>query len=254
MECQVYLILSVPNQTAGELYINSENLEDISNYRRELDLDTGIIHISFNTKKGSIERKIFTSYTAGVIVMHFVAKGNESLNFECNLNRKHNCTDEIISNGKNEIQFYVDNGLDAISYTTILLGKNIGGKVFTLGEFLIFEDVKEATLYLSIETSFRSLKYEETCRKRINKAVQIGYNKIKVDHIEDYKKIFGKLEIKLDGEDLSNIPTNIRLEKLKNGNEDIGLLSLHFQYGRYLLVSSSRKGSLPANLQGIWNG
>ncbi|MCQ2537114.1 MAG: glycoside hydrolase family 95 protein, partial [Lachnospiraceae bacterium] len=107
------------------------------------------------------------------------------------------------------------------------------------------------------ETSFYEENPENACLNALNEAEKRlrneGEEAIKKDHIQDISELMNRCELYIEGESHEELPTNERLELVKNGGEDIGLLLLSFQYGRYLLTASSRPGSLPANLQGIWN-
>ena len=124
-----------------------------------------------------------------------------------------------------------------------------------IGEHLLVRDVQEAYLYLDIETSFREADYRKVCLDRIRTAAVKEEADIRALHKEDFGSVFNRLALsfELTDADLEQIPTDERLRRVQAGERDMGLMELYFQYGRYLLMSSSRKGSLPANLQGIWN-
>ena len=130
---------------------------------------------------------------------------------------------------------------------------NEGGKVSTLGENLIVENADSVTLYLSAETSFRHKEPELVCQDKIERAIAKGFASILSDHILDYQTLFNRVELNLAGEENNSLPTDERLQRAKEGEEDQELINLYFQYGRYLLIASSRENSLPANLQGLWN-
>lgn len=254
----LYAMSGVPNsqrsyQTAGELYINMDEKEEILDYRRELDLESGMVRVQYKTEGGSYEREVLSSYPDGVMVVHLKAEGKQLLNFSCNLGRKHNWTDEVSRKNGNQIGFHVDGGTEGISFCVMLRVEQQGGSISALGEFLVIENAKEATLYLGIETSFRHEEYQEICERRLEEAERKGFAAIRREHIEDFSGLFNRVKLSFDKEEHTMIPTDERLKMLKEGGEDVGLVALHFQYGRYLLISSSRDGSLPANLQGIWN-
>lgn len=91
------------------------------------------------------------------------------------------------------------------------------------------------------------------CENTLSNLNNKSYEEIYEDHIKDYRSLFSRVEFYLGTDDKSNIPTDERLERIKRGEEDLDFITLYFQYGRYLLISSSRQGTQPANLQGIWN-
>jgi alpha-L-fucosidase 2 len=110
------------------------------------------------------------------------------------------------------------------------------------------------TLFFTARTVLRNSNHEKYCEEKLNNAIEMGYEKIKARHIEDYRSLYARVKINLGGDEAKeNLPTDKRLELLRNGESDNGLFALYFQFGRYLLISSSRHGSFAANLQGIWN-
>ena len=128
--------------------------------------------------------------------------------------------------------------------------------------YINIKEASSVTLVLVANTSFNGFdkepgtegKDEELlCKSQLKSLEDKSYEEIESNHIDDYRKLFNRVEFCLGNDDYSYLPTNERLERLKNNKEDLGLISLYFQYGRYLLISSSREGSQPVNLQGIWN-
>ena len=124
-----------------------------------------------------------------------------------------------------------------------------------IGQTLTVENARNAEIYLAVETSFRHEDFVSACRERLDRVWEKTYEEIRSAHCRDYQKLFGRLKLDFEqkGPQLDELPVDERLQAVKEGKEDIGLASLYFQYGRYLLIASSREGSLPANLQGIWN-
>lgn len=124
----------------------------------------------------------------------------------------------------------------------------------TIGNRLIVENANSLTLILVAATTFRHLQPEQWCENLLNQLSQKTYEQLLDDHLKDYQTLYEKMELELeDDPSLINLPTDQRLQRVQEGGKDLGLMNLYFHYGRYLLMSSSRPGSLPANLQGIWN-
>lgn len=161
---------------------------------------------------------------------------------------------EALPIGNGRMGGMVHGGQEGISFATALCAKAVGGFVRIIGEHLIMRDVREAYLYLDIETSFREVDYRKVCLNRIRAAAVKDEADIRAVHKEDFGSVFNRLVLsfELTDADLEWIPTDESLRRVQAGERDIGLMELYFQYGRYLLMSSSRKGSLPTNLQGIW--
>jgi alpha-L-fucosidase 2 len=117
---------------------------------------------------------------------------------------------------------------------------------------------RPVTLLIAAATDFRERDeagMAAACARDLQRASVLPYAELRAEHVADYRKYARRAEIRLlDGADpLRNVPTDQRIQRVKEGGEDAGLLSTYFQYGRYMLISSSRPGTLPANLQGIWN-
>lgn len=265
-ELTMYAMSGVPNsqrsyQTAGECYIQMHGLGEIAQYQRELDLEEGIARTEFVSDGVTYQREVLASAVAGCMAIRMTTKEKVPFSFDCHLGRKHNFTDEVLRDGGNTVYFMVDGGKDGISFSTAVLaqvseeGKTENTAVETIGEFLIVRNVTECVLYLDTETSFRYAEYCKKARECCQVAAALGWDRLKQEHLADYQALYGRMQLHYGQTDADRdkIPTDIRLKEVQNGATDMGLLELYFQYGRYLLISSSRKGSLPANLQGIWN-
>lgn len=239
-------------ESAGELYISFKEMGEVRGYRRELDLDNGASRVSYVIGKTKYKREMIASYPDQALILHMEAQGPDDLQFVCRLERCHNRFDEVRAQG-DSLWFRVDGG-DGISFLVCLMIRQEGGILRSIGEYLSVEGAKEATLYLNIVTSFREEAYEEVCRRQLTQAADKGWEACLAGHTADYKALFGRLSLTL-GKDMEHEeePTDKRLKAMKEKREDAGLFALYFQYGRYLLLSSSRGTCLPANLQGIWN-
>lgn len=265
-ELTLYALSGVPNsqrsyQTAGECYIHMHNIDDITHYYRDLDLEEGIANVQFVSDGITYQREVIASAPAGCMAIHMMTKERVPFSFDCHLGRKHNFTDEILSEDGKMVRFLVDGGKEGISFCTNLSvdvqpeWMTKGGSVEIIGEFLVVKNVTECVLYLDTETSFRYSDYIVAARERCLLAESLGWERFRKQHIEDYQRLYRRMQLHYGQSDIKmeEIPTDVRLKQVQNGMTDMGLLELYFQYGRYLLISSSREGSLPANLQGIWN-
>lgn len=265
-ELTLYALSGVPNsqrsyQTAGECYIHMHNIDDITHYYRDLDLEEGIANVQFVSDGITYQREVIASAPAGCMAIHMTTKERVPFSFDCHLGRKHNFTDEILSEDGKMVRFLVDGGKEGISFCTNLSvdvqpeWMTKGGSVEIIGEFLVVKNVTECVLYLDTETSFRYSDYIVAARERCLLAESLGWERFRKQHIEDYQRLYRRMQLHYGQSDIKmeEIPTDVRLKQVQNGMTDMGLLELYFQYGRYLLISSSREGSLPANLQGIWN-
>lgn len=241
-------------QTLGNLNLEMTHIkDDVTNYRRELDLEHAIATTSFNCRGVTYTREYLTSNPQNSLVIHLTASEPEQISFNCSLNRekfwsalrpiKTTYDNEIVMVGGQDVQFVAVQKI-----------KTNGGSVRKIGEFLVVEKANEATIVLSVATSFRTNDLIETAVQTAELALKIPFKQLKKRHIEDYQRMFNRVDFKLSGKDRYDLPTDQRLIQYRGYPEqDLGLITLYYNYGRYLLIACSRPGSLPANLQGIWN-
>ena len=245
-----------PYQSLGELTLEMHRHNgEITNYRRELDLENAIATASYSVGGIDFQREIFSSHPDDVIVMKFTSSKPGALSFDACLTRER-FFDENIMNAEDTISIHGNCGEGGVKFSLVAMAavKGNDATIKTGGGFLVVENADEATIILSCATSFRYENYKEQALEKAKKAVEQPYIALKKNHIADYTELFNRVDFQLSDETgNSSLPTDVRLERLKEGAEDNGLMALYFQFGRYLLISSSRPGSLPANLQGIWN-
>src|SRR5262249_18828658 len=172
------------------------------------------------------------------------------------LNRERDATtraagDSLIMRGQ------LDGG-SGLKFQSTLKALNEGGSINTQsgaqGDQLVISKANAVTLLLAASTDYRGNDQQATCERQIKQAAAQRYARLRETHIAEYRSLFtrGALELGDSGGDLSRPPTDKRLERVKGGGEDKQLIAQYFQFGRYLLIASSRPGDLPANLQGVW--
>lgn len=219
-------------------------------YRRELCLCDGIVTEEFELPHQKIQKEYLASFPHGVIAIHLWTEEG-TISMEALLQRKR-FYDHA---GKwDDSTIYIDGTLGdgGVSFIAALRARTDSGTVRTIGEHLLVEDAKELTLYISGETSFYEKDWAEAAKEKLDRACEDGFEAVKKQHIADYREIYERVEFDM-GEAEADIPIDRRMEIGKEKGFDGAFGALYFQYGRYLLISSSRPGSLPANLQGIWN-
>ncbi len=232
-------------------------MSDVEEYRRELLLDKGISTVTYKIDGIRFSREFFASCPDKVMVVRLTSDRKGSLSFTANLSRE-----RLLhrSGGLNNNTIFIGGnagGVGGKDFYTAVRALTEGGTVRTLGDNLLIESADAVTLIISAATRYRFDDPEAECLTRLDEAAGRGYRELKSRHIEDYGSLFKRMSLSLStGKEIeaaSLLPTNERLDRVKAGEDDLELISLYFQYGRYLLISSSRPGSLPANLQGIWN-
>lgn len=237
----------------GDLVVNFYNQgKEIRGYRRELDLNTALCSIGYETEKAQYERHYFSSYPDKVLVAYFKASEKGALELSAYIERKKHMDHIKMGNGLMRL-FGKSGHPDGVDYEFEMEVEQSGGTSEVIGNSVYIKGADEVLIKLTAATSFNHQDPEETCKSRLKQIRGEGYEELLKRHVEDYHKLADRMWLKLEGENFSYLPTDERLERLREGEEDLGLISLYFQYGRYLLISSSREGGLPANLQGLWN-
>lgn len=239
-------------ETLGDLSLDFEIPKgEISNYRRELDIDSAIAKVFFNVGNTSFSREVFSSFPDQVIVVRLYANKAASITLNVGISRPGNkATFEVAHNGITMGE-HVGNGVGVKMLARIKV-LTIGGKLTQVGEKLHVEKADAVTLLISAATDYRGDDPSTLSLNQMMAAEKKDYDSIKKDHINDYRHYYKRVDINLGQNEGSFFPTDARVAAMQKGYEDLKLLQLYYQYGRYLLISSSRPGGLPANLQGIW--
>ncbi|MEJ0103263.1 MAG: glycoside hydrolase family 95 protein [Bacteroidota bacterium] len=248
-------------QTLGDLWLDFEKENAYTDYYRELDINTAVAKLSYRQDGILYKREVFVSNPAQSLIIHFTASKKGSLSFSCTLNRPEHYT-TTISEGQVIMKGKMNNGKggDGMEYMVRLQAVLQGGRQQFSGDKIIIQNADEVTLiltaatdYLPVYPSYTGRKYEKITRDVITNAIKKSYTQLKTDHTKDYQQYFSRVSLQLADKHIKDsIPTDERLKRFKQNPSDNYLEQLYFQYGRYLLISSSRSNTLPANLQGIW--
>ena len=237
----------------GELNIIHTDADACDYISRSLDLEKAVSSCSYSIDDRKFEREAICSYPDSVFALHMSCSQKGGINVRVCIGGRDGDFDCNAPINDNEI-FYAGgsgskNGISFASYVKIL---NTGGKVYNFGNSLICEGCDDITILLSARSSFYSDNYKELAKKDIQLSAEYGYDLIKQHHISDYQQLYGRSSLEVGGES-SLLPTDKRLERYSSGECDNSLPVLYWNFARYLLISCSRPGTLPANLQGIWN-
>lgn len=246
----------------GDLQLNfryaNEGEGDVKAYTRELDLYSGIATVAFSQGETSYRRETFASFPDEALVTHLTADKPGSISFTARLLRGRNrYYDELVkADGSTIVMCGVCGGSGGSDFRMALRAVAVGGSLSIIGEHLVVEGADSVTLLLTAATSFRHDDPESYVVGTIVNAAAAGYETLKARHIQDFTALSERVKLRLSDDgatSAASMPTDERLKRVQSGRPDAGLTALYYQYGRYLLISSSRPGSLPANLQGIWN-
>ncbi|MCH7414368.1 glycoside hydrolase family 95 protein [Belliella sp. R4-6] len=249
-------------QKLGDLWLSVDHSVEgeIENYNRELDLSTGIVSVTYSIKDVNYFREYFCSYPDQVMVMRLTSDKPNAFSLKAKLDRPERFHSTFDGNDL-IIEGALDNGLgeDGLSYQGRLRIMNTSGNIYNNDTSISTKKTDDVVLIFGADTdhlleypSYNSnLDFQTIIKDRIDKASQKKYCELMNIHMMDHSNLFDRVKFNLNtGRD--GIETESMLENFKNGNRNPHLYELLFQYGRYLLIASSRPGSLPANLQGVW--
>ena len=251
-------------QTLGNIEIYFDGgLDEYTNssYQRWLDLDDAIAGVQFSVNDTQIKRELFASAPDDVVVHKMTAEGGGKLSFQMRVNRQQDdintASDKSFNRGGNAVFMTGAAGSSNPIVFAAGLSAQTDGNLKTWGEFLVVDDATEAVIFFAAATTFREPDPVAAIEKTFENARKHTYEELRQRHVDDYQGIYNSCSLELGGPNSNNsvatLPTNERINATQAGATDLGLITLQFSYGRYLLISSSRPGTLPANLQGIWN-
>jgi len=262
-------------QALGDLRLVFASDANAENYQRTLDLSTGILRVAYTLGATSYEREYFISAPDKVLVIRMTASGTGTLDFEATLDRDPKSGSHRWKND-GRLEPFQDTeermpGLQAaaapgkrlllqgstapygdLRFAAALAVAETDGQLSAEGTALKVAGAHAVTLLLSAATSYRFPDPAAQCAQDLDTAAAKPYATLRDVHVTDHISFMNRVTLQLPGPDKRNIPVNERLRALRRGEPDPGLMALYFQFGRYLLLASSRPGTLPANLQGIW--
>ncbi len=257
-------------QPVCDLELTFFDLEEPESYRRELDLQNGISTVSFYSNGTEFTREVFASAPDDILVTRLEASGPFPLTLGIQLTREQDLTTVVAEKNSLTLTGQIIDAPDTLSgpggkhmkFGASLIVINEGGRVKVEGNSLIVEKAHALTILMTAATDYninnlnfdRSLDPEKICKEILEQAGKRKYEVLKKRHIEEFNSLFSRVSLDLGENLFPEIPTDTRLQAVREGIPDHHLVSLYFQFGRYLLMGSSREpGHLPANLQGIWN-
>ncbi|MHB1306302.1 MAG: glycoside hydrolase family 95 protein [Limisphaerales bacterium] len=240
-----------PYQSLGDLRLEFPGHEAAADYRRELDLYSGVVRIRYRVGETNFTREIFASHPDQVIVVRLTADRPGALTCFALLDREQDFLTTTRSPDKLVMEGQLDRG-EGLEYQATIQALADGGQVFAPARRLEVRGANSVTLIVSAATSFGGQDAEDAAAGYLGKAAKKPFRALLENHVRDYQSLFHRVALDLGGEAVSARPTDERLAALQAGGEDPHLVATYFQFGRYLMISSSRPGDLPANLQGLW--
>ncbi|MES2004428.1 MAG: glycoside hydrolase family 95 protein [Bacteroidota bacterium] len=261
----------------GNLYLDFHTPQ-VKNYYRDLDLDRAMVSVQYETGDTKIRREYFVSYPDKVFVIHVTASKAKALDFSIRFDSKLQykaiktsaglhfrgsapvrAEPNYVRKKGNPILFMENRGT---RFSADIMTKLVDGKIEKTESTIHISGATEVTILVSLATSFngfdknpvsQGLPDETIAANQLKAIAGKRYPQLVSDHLRDYRKYYQRVTLSLGGTDGTDLPTDDRLRRYSKGETDRYLETLYFQFGRYLLISSSRTPGVPANLQGLWN-
>ncbi len=257
----------MPYETAGYLVLTSPDSTSVENYRRDLNLDTAVAGVEYTANRVHFTREVFASPADQVIVVRLTADKKGAINFTAGYQLappprgatqtgavETEAGNILVVHGKN----YAASGIKgALKYEVRAKVLADGGTVATSSNAVSVANADSATILIALATSYKSFDVvsgdpEKIVKEQISAAARKNFDKLLAAHTKEHQRLFRRVALDLGRTDAMSKPTDERIQDFHNG-DDPQFATLYFQFGRYLLISSSRPGGQPANLQGLWN-
>lgn len=244
----------------GDLYIRTHGEGKVTDYKRHLDLDTGVLRVTYTMNGAHFVREMFASAPDSVIVVHLTADRPGALSFALNLDRPEDYAVSVLD-PHNLVLTQGATHADQIHFQAQVRVVAMGGSVKAAEKALEVSEANEVTLLIAAATDFKGGSFKggppaPQCSATLDRLGDASYADLRKVAVLDTSQWMNRFSFKLGHHDpvLDALPTDERLKRIAAGGDDLGLQQLYFEYARYLFVGSSRPGGLPANLQGLWAG
>ncbi len=262
----------------GTLYLNFEHTGGPNKYHRELNLEKAVSKVSYEVDGVEFTREYFISHPDQAMIIKLKSSKKKALNFEIAFNSlleyfisaenhtldasgyaPYHVEPNYRGDIPNAVRFDPTKGT---RFTSLFKIGNSDGEIVSTDTSIRLKNGSEATIFISIATSFNGfdknpvtegLDHNVIATDQLTRTTEKSFDQLLKSHLQDYQEYFNRVDLNLGETSAPDLPTDERLKRYAGGEEDKNLEVLYFQYGRYLLISSSRTPEVPANLQGIWN-
>jgi alpha-L-fucosidase 2 len=238
-------------------FLNHETTPD--NYKRSLDLNNSLGLIQYDIEKTKFKREYFCSYPDRVLAMRFSASHPKQISFNLHMDILQDSSIIEISENIFQVKGFIND--NHRPFNVVIYIKNDGGAIGQDSSFITVRGSNSVELYLTLATNYEmeypyytGVEPEKITDVIIQNVVNNNYENLKMRHVSDYRSLYDRVDFSIEGnKNVEKLPTNVRFQRLKSGESDPGYKVLAFNLGRYMIISSSRPHTLPANLQGVWN-
>ncbi|MDA3880277.1 MAG: glycoside hydrolase family 95 protein [Prolixibacteraceae bacterium] len=245
-------------QMLGDLFLKTEHAGEVENYRRELDLENAIARTSYKINDVTYNREYFSSHPGRALYVKVWVDKPGVLDISASLKRPKDAVVKAVDDMITMEGQVTSGGVDmhnvnpGVKYYATLKVLNSDGERSVAGDSILVSNASEVLFVLTAGTDYWGGEPELVCMADLAKATESDYETARQIHIDDYRSLYKRVSLDLGGDDRAELPTDNRLKEVREGAEDNGLMETYFNFGRYLLIGSSRPGDLAANLQGIW--
>jgi alpha-L-fucosidase 2 len=224
-----------------------------SKYMRELSLEEAIARTSYTLAGTVYTREYFTSFDTDVLIIRLTADKIKKINIALSIDRPEQFK-TAVEGDELQMTGQLENGTNGkgMQYITRIRIKSEGGKLTAGKGALQVKDANAVTIYLAASTDYRNPDFKNQSAKNLTSAMHQKYSAAKHVHVQKYQQLFNRAKLSLGNDDKKSLPTDKRLVAFAADSNDPGLAALYYQFGRYLLICSTRPGLLPPNLQGLW--
>ena len=245
-------------QPLGDLTLRCADAGEVQEYRRSLGLEEGVAATRYRLGDTWYLREAWCSAVDQVLVVRLRADRPGRIRFAAELAREADAiarvdAGDLVLRGRVARLHHVTGESVGLGFEARLRVLASGGQVVAADGRLTVAGADEAVLLLAAATAYRGKDPEAQCRRQVQAAAQLTVRQLRQRHVADHRALFSRVTLRLGPDAPNAVPTDERLAAGRDGAEDARLVEQYFQYGRYLLMASSRPGTLPANLQGIWN-
>jgi alpha-L-fucosidase 2 len=243
-------------QPTGDLWIDFPTHNKVDEYRRTLDLDAALATVSYHCLGTTYKREIFSSYPHQAIVVRLSANREEQITAQIRLSSPHPSA-QTVASAEGQLRLAGKIQADGIRFEARLAVQHTGGTIEVQGDALAISGATEVLLFLVAATNhvgYTNLTADpaQRCETAMDSVQSASFKSLLAAHQADHRALYRRVALDLGHSESDALPTLERLARADK-RDDPSLFALYFQYGRYLLIASSRPNSQPANLQGIWN-
>lgn len=238
---------------AGDIILRNQQPGKLKQYHRELDLQRALVIETYENDETAYQVELLSSYPNNLMVYRVQASKKEGSKFRIHLTRSRGLYQELryqADEKQGMLTILGQTGEQGVAYAQQVKVVT-DGQLNLIGQYLTIESFQELIVYTTIATTYREHDPFDYCKEKLDSLTLDSWRQVKAKHLGDYQSLYQKISFDLGVSEMAELP--VLLQEAQSLKVSPSLIQLIFHFGRYLLISSSRPGTLPANLQGVWN-